>query len=46
MTDTLTTPSWESAVLRSVPSGYLAHDWQPATGGRTFEVRNTTGRTP
>jgi succinate-semialdehyde dehydrogenase/glutarate-semialdehyde dehydrogenase len=40
MTDTLTTPSWESDVLRSVPSGYLAHDWHPATGGRTFEVRN------
>ena len=40
MTDTLTAPSWESAVLESVPLGFLAHDWQPAAGGRTFEVRN------
>lgn len=40
MTDTLTAPSWQSSVLESVPSGFLAHDWQPATGGRTFEVRN------
>jgi succinate-semialdehyde dehydrogenase/glutarate-semialdehyde dehydrogenase len=40
MTDTLTAPSWESAVLRTVPSGFLAHDWQPAADGRTFEVRN------
>lgn len=40
MTDTLTAPSWQSAVLESVPRGFLAHDWQPATGGRTFEVRN------
>ncbi|GAA4090419.1 hypothetical protein GCM10022233_87170 [Streptomyces shaanxiensis] len=40
MTDTLTPPSVESAVLESVPRGFLAHDWQPATGGRTFEVRN------
>ena len=40
MTDMLTAPSWESAVLESVPRGFLAHDWQPATGGRTFEVHN------
>ncbi|MEU1573945.1 hypothetical protein ABZ519_22820 [Streptomyces collinus] len=40
MTDTLAAPSWESDVLPTVPSGFLAHDWQPATGGRTFEVRN------
>lgn len=40
MTDTLAAPSWESEVLESVPRGFLAHDWQPATGGRTFEVRN------
>ncbi|CAM5425874.1 Betaine-aldehyde dehydrogenase OS=Streptomyces alboniger OX=132473 GN=CP975_22020 PE=4 SV=1 [Streptomyces alboniger] len=36
----LTAPSWQSSVLESVPSGFLAHDWQLATGGRTFEVRN------
>ncbi|MEQ4721476.1 NAD-dependent succinate-semialdehyde dehydrogenase [Nonomuraea sp. B19D2] len=40
MTDTLTSPSWESAVLESIPRGFLAHDWQPAAGERTFEVRN------
>ncbi|MEH0424828.1 NAD-dependent succinate-semialdehyde dehydrogenase [Streptomyces stelliscabiei] len=40
MTDTFTAPSVESEVLQSVPRGFLAHDWQPATGGRTFEVRN------
>jgi succinate-semialdehyde dehydrogenase/glutarate-semialdehyde dehydrogenase len=40
MTDTLAAPSWQPAVLESVPRGFLAHDWQPATGGRTFEVRN------
>jgi succinate-semialdehyde dehydrogenase / glutarate-semialdehyde dehydrogenase len=40
MTDMLTAPSWESAVLESVPRGFLAHDWQPAADGRTFEVRN------
>jgi succinate-semialdehyde dehydrogenase/glutarate-semialdehyde dehydrogenase len=40
MTDMLAAPSWESAVLESVPRGFLAHDWQPAAGGRTFEVRN------
>ncbi|MDX3136068.1 hypothetical protein PV367_41180 [Streptomyces europaeiscabiei] len=39
-TDMLTAPSWQSAVLQSVPRGFLAHDWQPATGGRTFEVHN------
>src|SRR4029079_19780360 len=33
MTDTLTAPSWASEVLESVPRGFLAHDWQPATGG-------------
>ncbi|MFJ4081154.1 ABC transporter permease [Streptomyces iakyrus] len=33
MTDTLTAPSCESAVLRTVPSGFLAPDRQPATDG-------------
>ncbi|MEU0168276.1 hypothetical protein ABZ214_22880 [Streptomyces iakyrus] len=41
MTDTLTAPSWESAVLRTVPSGFLAHDWQPAADGRTFATAPT-----
>ena len=36
MTDTLTAPSGESAVLESVPRGFLPHDGQPAASGRTF----------
>jgi succinate-semialdehyde dehydrogenase/glutarate-semialdehyde dehydrogenase len=40
MTDTLTAPPSEPATLGSIPSGYLAHDWQPAGTGRTFDVCN------
>lgn len=40
MTDTLTAPSEEPAVLGSIPRGFLAHDWQPAASGRTFDVWN------
>jgi succinate-semialdehyde dehydrogenase / glutarate-semialdehyde dehydrogenase len=45
MTDTRTGPSWAPAVLESVPRGFLADDWRPATGGRTFDVWNPATET-
>ena len=35
------TPAWyDSVVLDTIPGGFLADRWRPATGGRTFPVCN------
>jgi acyl-CoA reductase-like NAD-dependent aldehyde dehydrogenase len=45
MTDTLTAPSCDPAVLGSVPLGFLAYDWQVAASGRNFDVRKPATET-
>jgi succinate-semialdehyde dehydrogenase/glutarate-semialdehyde dehydrogenase len=40
MTDPFTTSWRESVVLDVIPSGFLADEWRPAAGGRTFAVVN------
>ena len=42
----MTTIAWGTDALQSMPQGFLAADWRPATGGTTFDVFDPSTEQP